>query len=596
MPARGAPLRSPCDVVVSPWVLARRSLRFVRPFRARVVVVLGLALLLAAVSAAEPLLTMHLIDALQGPRRGTATPMHFLRLACALAVLEGVRILLDKRLEIASWRVRIGVDFAVREAIVARLTALPVAWHERETVGGTMQRVNHAVTGFTSAFGDLVFRSVPALVYLVLALTAMVRLEWHLSLLVLVAAPLPAIVGAWAAAEQTARERALLTRWTGIYSRLNEVLAGIRTVKGFGMERAETRRFLDATAEVNGVVTKGVSRDALTGGIRSAAASLARLGALLLGGWYVWQGELTVGALVAFLGYIHGLFGPVEGLTSIYQTARKAVVALETIWSILDAPDPVADVEQARACTLARGAVRFEGVTFGYDPQRPVLNEITLDVKPGERVAFVGPSGSGKTTLMALLERLHPVASGRILVDGVDIRQIAADSLHAQIGVVFQDVHLFNESVRANLAYGTPHATPADIERVARAAQMHATIMALPEGYDTVIGERGSRLSGGQRQRLAIARAMLRDPAILILDEATSALDTISEAAVQDALRALMAGRTTLVVAHRLSTIEDADRIVVLRHGRIEAIGTHLDLLQQSATYRAMNARPLQAA
>jgi ATP-binding cassette subfamily B protein len=448
--------------------------------------------------------------------------------------------------------------------------------------------VNTAIAGFVAAFGDLAFNLLPTVLYLVLSAVAMARLEWHLSIIVLVFTPLPALIGARAAKEQTERERRLVQRWTSLYGRFNEVLAGMMTVKGYAMERAEQQRFLSGVREGNAVVRRGVRRDNLNAAIRGLAGTLARLAALGLGGYFVWWGEITVGTLVAFLGYIGGLFGPVQSLTNIYQTAQKAQVSLETVYAILDAEDSVADAPQAADAPPLAGEVRFEHVTFGYDPTRPILRDLSLHVRPGETIALVGPSGSGKTTITQLLQRFYPTQDGRITIDGIDVRDLTQQSLRRQIGTVFQDPHLFNDTVRANIAYGSPHATQAEIEAAAKAANAHDFIMALPEGYDTVVRERGSRLSGGQRQRVAIARALLKNPPLLVLDEATSALDTESERLIQDALRTLLAGRTAFVIAHRLSTVVDADRIVVVKDGAIQEVGSHSELLKRNGYYAAL--------
>jgi ATP-binding cassette subfamily B protein len=523
---------------------------------------------------------------------GLRTGLHTLAFIMGgLVLLELTRAGLQAWLGILSWDVRLGVEYTLREQLVSKLNSLPISFHQREGVGGTMNRVNQGISGYVAAFSDVAFNLLPTLLYLVLSVLAMLRMEWRLAAAVIVFTPLPALIGARAAPEQMRRERRLVERWSSIYSRFNEVLAGIMTVKGYVMEEEEKRRFLQGVREGNEIMRRGVRTDNWTGTLRTSAATASRLVALTLGGYLALQGEITVGTLVAFLGYIGGLFGPVQGLTNAYQTFRRVSVSLDTIYGILDADDIVGDAPGASAINHLKGEVEFRNVSFGYQPGSAVLRGINLTAHPGETIALVGPSGSGKTTLATLLQRFYSVSEGAITIDGVNIRDMTQHSLRSQIGVVFQDAHLFNDTVRANIAYGRPKATQAEIEAAARAAHAHEFIMHLPAGYDTIVRERGTRLSGGQRQRIAIARALLKDPPILILDEATSALDSESERLIQQALKMLLQGRTAFVIAHRLSTVCDADRIVVIEDGVIAEVGSHTELVSNGGYYASLVAR-----
>jgi ATP-binding cassette, subfamily B, bacterial len=580
--------------------MTRRALPWLHGFGRRIGAVLVVALLLSGATAAAPLAVMQLVDVLaraaaaQAAWPGTVTPNAVHTVLYALGVLalaELAQVYLSRQLEARSWRVRLDLDFALRQRVTARLHQLPLTYHQQQTVGATVSRVNTSINGFVTAVAELAFKALPALAYLGLAVAALVQLDWRLALAVCVFAPLPALIGMRAAPEQTRRDRELLAHWTGTFGRWTEVLAGIRTVKGFAMEKAEERRFLDAVAQGNAHVTRGARRDAQTAALQGLAAAAARFSVAAIGGWLVLRGEGTVGTLVAALQYVGGLFGPIQGLTNVYATVRRASVSLESVSAILDAPDPVGDAPGAADLVVPRGAVQFDAVSFDYGDGRPVLSEVSLSIAPGETVALVGPSGCGKTTLVSLLERLYAPTAGRILVDGMDVRDCTQKSLRSQVGTVMQDVHLFNDTLLANITYGTAGASREQAEAAARAANAHEFIGKLPEGYDTVVGERGAGLSGGQKQRIAIARALLKNPPILVLDEATSALDNESEALVQAALRRLTRGRTTLVVAHRLSTVVDADRIVVLRGGSVDAIGTHADLLAQGGYYAKLFAQ-----
>jgi ATP-binding cassette, subfamily B, bacterial len=564
--------------------LLARSLQFVRPLKRQIAGISALAVTVATLGVAEPLVLKRIFDALAA-RASIST---LVVLASLLFGLLASRTALDALLNASTWRTRLGVDYLLREALLGKLGTLPLSYHQRESVGGTVNRLNRGIDGYVTAFSEIAFKLTPALAYLVLAAAALVRMEWRLALIVLAFTPLPALIGVWAAREQTERERKLMQRWTTLYARLSESLDGIRIVKSFAMEEVEQRRFLSGQREGNAIVERGARRDATTSAMRGLSAITARITVIIVGSVMISRGQITIGTLVAVLGFIGGLLGPVQGLTDVYQTMQRGTVALETIYSILDAPDTVGDVAAPIKLSNARGEVRFENVSYSYENDSRVLHEIDLLVTPGETVAIVGPSGGGKTTMLLLLQRLYPVDSGRITLDGMDIRDISARTLRQNISAVYQDVGLFNDTIRDNIAYGRPTASDAEIEEAARVACAHDFIMSLPEGYDTVIGEHGNRLSGGQKQRVGIARALLKDSPVLILDEATAALDAQSESLVQQALGNAVQGRTTFIIAHRLATVVNADRIVVLRDGRIEEIGTHVGLMHSGGYYASL--------
>jgi ATP-binding cassette, subfamily B, bacterial len=563
----------------------RRALSFVRPYRLTVGVIIGLTLVVAALNAIEPLILKVLFDGLGG---GNGVPQ-LVQPLVALVVLALAREGLNVLTSWLTWRSRLAMQHAILGSTVERLQELSLDYHRNESVGGIMTRLDRGIQGFLGAVSDMAFNVFPALLYLTVSILIMIRLEWRLALVVLLFAPAPILITAIAAPEFTRRERTLLDRWTKIYARFNEVLAGILTVKSFAMERRETQRFLDDVRHANGVVERGVKIDAGTGAAQNMVVSITKIVAIGVGGLLILRGEATLGTLVAFLGYVGGLFGPVQGLSGIYKTLRTASVSLETIFSIIDSEEKVEDAPGAVEVKSIQGKIHFDKVRFSYGPsRRPVLDGIDVRIEPGETVALVGPSGAGKTTMMNLLQRFYDPTEGVVRLDGMDLRNLKQHSLRQQIGIVIQEPLLFNDTVLNNIRYGRPEAPPSAVTDATRAANAHDFIMRLPEGYETRVGERGNLLSTGERQRLAIARALLKDPPLLILDEPTSALDAETEALVQAALTRLMTGRTAFIIAHRLSTIISADRILVLRDGRIVEDGRHTDLMARGDYYASL--------
>jgi ATP-binding cassette subfamily B protein len=574
--------------VSDPTRTLRHSLRAVAPYfaahRVRLGVIAVLAVATASLSAFEPLVLKVLFDGFIAASAFASSIRPFALLIALLVGSELVGMLLERQV----WRVRLGVDFCLLRDTVERLHALPLSYHREESVGATMTKIERGISGCMNAFSQCIVQLVPSLVYLCVSAAVMLSLEWRLTLAVVLFAPLPALLGALAAREQTRRDQSLLDRWTRIYARFNEVLGGIVVVKSFVMEDREKQRFLGGVDDANRLVLRGVATDTRVNAGKNLLIAVARIVALGLGGALVARREISLGTLVAFVGYLGGMFRPVQTLTGTYQTLRRAGVSLESLLSILEARDSMPDEPHARELSAVHGAVEFRDVGFEYRSGKPLLRGVDLSAAPGELVALVGPSGTGKSTLMSLLQRLYDPTSGAIYLDGTEIREYTQRSLRAQIGVVLQEGTLFNDSIRDNIAFGRPGASMAEIEAAARAANAHEFIAALPDGYATLVGERGCKLSGGERQRIAIARALLKDAPVLVLDEATSALDAEIEEKVQEALARLIKGRTTFVIAHRLSTVTAADRIVVLKDGAVHEEGNHDQLMRKDGYYASL--------
>ncbi len=488
-------------------------------------------------------------------------------------------------------RVSLDVQFDLRNAIYERLQRLDFAGHDQLRTG---QLVSRASTDLGLVQGLLAFLPIMLgnVVLLVIALVVMVILSPLLTLVVVATLPLLLIVSL------RLRSRVFPATWDAqqrageVAGVVDEAVTGVRVVKGFGQEERELDHLAEVATGLYSSRARLVRLQAKFTSTLQAIPTLAQVAVLALGGWLALNGQLTLGAFLAFSSYLVQLVSPVRMLAGLFTVGQQARAGAERILDILDANAEVVDAPDAIEIPPARGEVRFEGVRFGYSRSEPVLDGLDLHVAAGEVVALVGTSGSGKSTVTALLPRFYDVAEGRVTVDGYDVRDLTLESLRRQVGLVFEDAFLFSDTVRANIAYARPDATDAEVDAAAAAAGATAFVAALPEGYATVVGERGVTLSGGQRQRLALARAILTDPRILVLDDATSAVDSATEEAIHDTLRELMADRTTILIAHRRSTLRLASRIVVLDAGRVVAEGTHEDLLESSSVYRDLFAGP----
>ena len=422
------------------------------------------------------------------------------------------------------------------------------------------------------------------------AFALMFTVNWRLALLTTVITPVVTVLSSRYGARMTQNFRALFRQVGAFNARIEENVGGMRVVQAFANEEHERALFAADNAQYRRTKLQAYRLMAASSSITYLGMRLTQMVVMVAGTWFVLHGQLSEGGFISFLLLVGVFLRPVDKINGVLETYPKGIAGFRRYTELLATQPDIVDLPGATPAGPLRGDIRFEGVTFGYGDGRTVLRDIDLDIAAGETVAFVGPSGAGKTTLCSLLPRFYEPSAGRITIDGTDIRAMTLASLRSQIGIVQQDVFLFGGTVRENIAYGRLGAPEADIIEAARRAQLADVIAALPDGLDTVVGERGVKLSGGQKQRMAIARMFLKNPPILILDEATSALDTETERAVQRALADLAAGRTTLVIAHRLATIRNADRIVVVDASGVGEQGRHGELLQRGGVYERLHA------
>lgn len=569
---------------------ARAYLGWLRPHRPALAVILVLAGVSIAIDMVWPLVSAHLVDdVLLSDRLSAEAKLDRLILLCAVvAALFVASSLLNLWRGFRMQLLNAKLAFGLRRRLFDRILHLSLGEVTEMKTGGVISRLSSDVDAATGLLQQALLSPLLSTVRLIATLAIIFTLNWRIAAVVLLSVPpIMFIQNLWI--------RRIRTIWKSmgqdrqdIDARVGEALGGLRVVRGFGRERREELAYALGHHTV-------IRKQMLATGTQRAVAliwdlimPLTQVMIMGFGGYLVIRGQATVGTLVAFQGYIWRLLDPVMAIASSISETQRGLAALERVADVLDKPPEKPDRPGAVEPSLPVLEIGFEHVGFAYRPETPVIHDFDLRVPGGSVVALVGPSGAGKTTITDLVARFYDPSSGRITLNGVDLRDIRLQSYRSLLGIVQQEVFLFDGSVRENIAYGRLTATDAEVLDAARRANALEFIEALPDGFDTLVGERGVKLSGGQRQRLSIARALLADPAILILDEATSSLDTESERAIQAGMRELLRDRTTFVIAHRLSTIRDADRIVVLERGRIRELGTHGELMQAGGMYRKM--------
>lgn len=564
-----------------------RLLSYLRAYWRWVVVSIVCLLFLTILNLLPPLFQREIIDEVVGNRLLDRLPMLILGLVGVYALTRllnfgeqylrhvlGERFILDFRVLLYDYLQRLSISF-----------------FEDQQTGEIMSRITNDV----NALEDFVTHSVGFLIVDLLRLvgTAIILLvlDWQLALLTLLPVPVLAVAMRLFNTRVRPIYRQIRDRLGDINAELQDNISGIRVIQAFGQERHELDRFTQRSTRYYEERVKGIRHWATFFPAMRFVASMGMAIVLGFGAYRVFSGALTLGGLVAFISYVASFYEPIHRLVQTDNIVQQAIAAGERVFELLDTAPEIEDAPDAAELPAIQGAVVFEGVSFRYGTGEEVLRDVSFQMRPGQVVALVGPSGAGKTSIANLIPRFYDPVSGRVTVEGHDVREVKLASLRRQVAVVLQDTFLFNGTVRDNVIYGKPDASEDEMIAAAKAAYAHEFIMNLPQGYETEIGERGVKLSGGQKQRLALARAILTDPRILILDEATSSVDAEAEYLIQQALKKVLEGRTALVIAHRLSTIRHADKIIALEDGRIVEVGDHRELLARGGLYSQMYRR-----
>ncbi|MDZ7263623.1 MAG: ABC transporter ATP-binding protein/permease [candidate division KSB1 bacterium] len=577
-----------CPRCTERWKTLKRILAFVQPYRLQLLLIFLLLITGTGFGLITPYLSKLFIDVIlkPNPQSGLFEHAHWIPLA-ALAML----VAYAAQSGFNSLHLRLtGVVgnktvYNVRTAIYEKLQQLSLAFFDKYQTGALMARVNQDTRELQHFLVDFIPLTLESLLILIGVGVLLFVLSWQLTLFVLI----PIVVTILFLKKIYFKIYAYFRRFYHRRSRLsafiNDSLSGIRVIKAFGQEDEEIKKF---DAKSRAFLEAGIDLEIKWSLYSPIFQFLIMLGSIIIwfiGGQYIVSGSMSLGDVVAYSGYLAMFYRPVLYLLRMIQLITSSLSAAERVFDVIDTEVQVRDIPDAISVPAIQGTIEFRNVTFGYDPYKPVIKDMSFTIQANEIVGLVGKSGAGKSTIINLVCRLYDVDKGAILVDGHDVRTIRYHDLRQQIGVVLQDTFLFNGTIFENIAYAKPHASTEEVIEAAMAAYAHEFILTKPDGYDTEVGERGNKLSGGEKQRIAIARAILRDPRILILDEATSSLDTETEKKIQDALRRLTRGRTTIAIAHRLSTLRNCDRLLVIDDGKLVEVGTHRELMNKKGIF-----------